>query len=235
MKRNFHLLVIPVLVLAVLACNLPALQQDVQVTPSLQQDATATASSLEPSLVPTDVPATATEEIAPTFEPTSTSAVVTITANGGNINIRRGPGVGYNPIAVFTKGQSTVATARNEDGSWLKITAQDGSGKPGWVNAKTQYSSISGDVTLLPVETVEAPAPAYIRNCTFHVMQIQLADIKIENQTKTPDNKVKFNPGNYEVFDTTVSGSKAVQVINLREGDTIDITHDGVGNTYSCP
>jgi len=232
MKRKDHLFAILILIAAMLACNLPGSQPEEAVSPT----ETRTVVNIESTLPPTEtaVSATSTPEPTATHEPSPTSNVVTITASGGNINIRRGPGVGYNPIAVFANGQSAVAAARNADGSWLNISIPGGSGQ-GWVNAKTQYSSVTGDVTLLPVKSVDAPKPAYIRNCTFHAMLVKPGEIKIKEQTYSPDNKLQFNPGNYEVFDTTVSGNKPVREINLREGDTIDITRDGLGNPYSCP
>jgi len=232
MKRNNHLFAILLLIAAILACNLPGNQG-----PDAPPSATESLINDETTSPPTETSIPVTSTTAPTItpEPSPTSNVVTITASGGNINIRRGPGVGYNPIAIFENGQSAVATARNADGSWLNISLPDGSGKPGWVNTRTQYSSITGDVTLLPVNSVTAPEPAYIRNCTFHDMLVKPGETKIKNQTSSPENKLQFNPGNYEVFDTSVSGNKSIKTVNLREGDTIDITKDGLGNPYSCP
>ena len=230
-RRSNYLYAVLVLVFASLACNLPG----GQVTPPpVTEESVAT---IEPTLPPTATPpqATSTPEQIATVEPSPTSQVVTITASGGNINIRRGPGVGYNPLAVFANGQSSVATARNADGTWLYISIPDVSGQTGWVNAKTQYSTVSGEINVLPVSSVSPPEPAYIRNCTFHEMIIKPGDVKLMNQTNSPDNKLQFNPGTYEVFDTTVSGSKSVKSINLREGDTVDIKKDGLGNAYDCP
>ena len=232
MKRNNHLFAILILVAAMFACNLPG-SQGQEPSPT----STEAVINTKPTLSPTEasVPATSTTLPSLTLEPSPTSNVVMITASGGNINIRRGPGVGYNPIAIFENGQSAVAAARNADGSWLNISLPGGSGQSGWINAKTQYSSITGDVNLLPVNSVTAPEPAYIRNCTFHVMLVQPGETRIKNQTESPNNKLQFNPGNYEVFDTSVDGKKPVKTINLREGDTIDITKDGLENSYSCP
>jgi hypothetical protein len=230
MRKKDHLFAILILIAAMLACNLPARQ--VQATPPPMTEADVI---VEPTLLQAGTPLPPTAESTLTSEPSPTSQVVMITASGGNINIRRGPGVGYNPIAVFENGQSAVATARNADGSWLNISFPGGSGQSGWVNAKTPYSSVTGEINLLPVISVAAPEPAYIRNCTFHVMLIQPGGTKVKAQTDSPDNKLQFNPGNYEVFDTSVDGKKPMKTIKLREGDTIEIIKDGLENSYPCP
>jgi len=167
--------------------------------------------------------------------PPATNIVISITASGGNINIRRGPSIGYNSLAAFKNGQTAIASARSEDDKWLYIPIPDVDGQFGWVSAITQFSAVIGEISLLPVKTVPPFEPAYIRNCTFHEMLIQPVDIKIPDQTASTKNKVQFNPGSYEVFDTVETSNKPIQTFELREGKTIDITKDGLDNLYTCP
>ena len=216
-----------VLMLALSSCNLPT-------------DQATSVSATEPVITqPTSPSATNTPLPLPTETasviPSATSNVISITASGGNINIRRGPGVGYDPISAFKNGQTAAASARSDDSKWLYIPIPGVSGQFGWVSAITQFSSIAGDISLLPVMPVPPFEPAYIRNCTFHEMLIKPVDIKIPDQTFSPKNDVQFNPGDYEVYDTTDTGGKPIQTIQLREGQTFDITKDGLDNLYACP
>jgi hypothetical protein len=155
-------------------------------------------------------------------------------ASTGNINVRRGPGVGYNPVAGLLKGQTAIATARDANGDWLLITLPS-STKTGWVSARTRFSTLTGDPASLPVMSVDAPKPAYFRNCTFHPMLVQPAEVVIPPQSESPDNKVQFNPGEYEIIDASLAGEPTVLEATLFEGQTIDIRTDGIPNTYSCP
>lgn len=232
MKKNRQFVVIVILVGVMLACTLPV--SPGQGTPRPADTETFTITE-EPTLVlfATAISASVTNTEEPTQPPapTATANVVTITASGGNLNIRRGPGAPYNPISVLTEGQTAIAVARNADGSWLNIDIPDGSGQ-GWVNATTQFSVSTGVINLLPVATLDLPVPAYIRNCTFHEMRIKPADIIVPIQTD-PSSRLQLNPGYYDIID--IPTGKMVRSINLREGDWMDITKDGLGSIYACP
>ena len=170
-----------------------------------------------------------------TAVPTSTSGSVTITAAGGNINIRRGPGADYDPIGALLNGQSSIATARNEKGTWVYIPIPGTPDQLGWVNATTKLSRLAGNIDLLPVMTVDPAEPAYVRNCTANPMLLTPGSIQIKSQTYAPENVILVFPGDYEVYDTTVPNSPAIKTILVREGRTIDIDIDGLKKTYSCP
>ncbi len=220
-----------ILIVGLSACNLPG--NPATALPPIEPVI------MESPVVPTAPPATDTLQPIPTEAaspvPAATEIVISITASGGNINVRRGPSVGYNSLAAFKNGQSAISSARSEDAKWLYIPIPDVDGQFGWVSATTQFSSISGDILLLPVMTVPPFEPAYIRNCTFHEMLIKPVDVKIPDQTASSKNKVQFFPGVYEVFDTVETSNKPLQTIELREGKTIDITKDGLDNLYTCP
>jgi hypothetical protein len=169
-----------------------------------------------------------------TAVPSPTSGNVTITAAGGNINIRRGPRADYNLIGAFLNGQASIATGRNENGTWLYIPIPGAPDEFGWVNATTRLSRVTGNINLIPVIVVEPPEPAYVRNCTANPMLLKPGDIRIENRLSSPNNVTLIFPGDYEVYDTTIAGSLSIKVLLVREGKTIDIEKDGLNKTYSC-
>ena len=59
------------------------------------------------------------------------SATATVTA--ANLNVRSGPGLDYDVLAVVSRDSSYPALGRNEDGSWVEI---DVDGTVGWVSAE---------------------------------------------------------------------------------------------------
>ena len=198
----------------------------------------------QPSPTTAPPPATATDLPVPSETPPPQPAdkptgtvppPVTLTAAGGNLNMRRGPGVGDNIMAVLRSGEAGTASARNEAGDWLLLGIAAQPGTSAWVSASSQYSAVLGDPATLPVVLVEAPVPAYIRNCLFHPVKLQPGDVILPNQTSAPDNQRQFNPGIYEGFDQNVEGYPKVFSVELREGKTVDITTDGLDMTYACP
>lgn len=169
-----------------------------------------------------------------TAVPTPTVGSVTIRASGGNINIRRGPGADYDPVGALLDGQSAVATARNEKGTWVYVPIH-GSDQSGWINAITSLSRVTGSIDRLPIRTVEPAQPAYVRNCTSNPMQLTPGGIEINDQSYAPENMVQIFPGDYEVHDTTIPGSLPIRTILAREGKTVDIIEDGLKKRHSCP
>jgi hypothetical protein len=213
-----------VIVAASLACG-----------PAATAAATATVTAPPPA-TPTSARAAATNPPPPTDKPTQAELpAATLVASGGNLNMRRGPGVGYNILAVLRSGDQGTITARSEDGEWFYMEIPGQPGSSAWVSGVSQYSSIQGDPSGAPVLIVEPPVPAYIRNCIFHPVKILPGDMVLPNQTAAPDNKVRFNPGIYEGYDQNVEGYPKIFSIELREGKTADITSDGLNNIYSCP
>jgi hypothetical protein len=226
--------------LIISACNLPTAATPTVLPPlptgtdlPATQPAPATSTlSATGTLLPEPTftqPAAFTVTVSPTASP------VTITASTGNLNVRRGPGVGYNPIGGLLKGEAAVATGRDYRGDWLYVTLPSQPDKSGWVNSQTKFSTVTGDVMGLSVMEVAPPKPAYFRNCTFHSMLVEPGGVVIPPQGESPLNEVQFNPGEYQVKDDSVAGSPTVMEATLLEGYTIDIRTDGIPNTYSCP
>ena len=181
-------------------------------------------------------PTTATPTAAPTEAPTETPVPpITLTAQGGNLHIRRGPGAAYNILAVLRRDEQGRLTGRNEGGTWFQIEIPGQPGAFGWVSGESQFSVIQGDPSAAPLVFFEPPLPAYIRNCVFHPIMLQPGSVLLAPQFAAPDNQKQLNPGIYEGFDQSVEGYPKVFNVELREGKTVDITEDGLGNHYACP
>ena len=134
--------------------------QDIE-TVAISEQPAATATS-----TPTTVPATATE-ISPTA---TTQPRVVISAVKGNIFIRRGPDMAFNPIGVLYKDTSAPVIARDVLSNWVQIVIPN-SDQKGWISIQTQYSKVDGDLKTLPeFTTTEWTTPAYLRNCTHQQM-----------------------------------------------------------------
>jgi hypothetical protein len=103
-------------------------------------------------------------EIVPT--PTPSQPKVTLIAVKGNIFIRRGPDMAFNPIDVLYKDTSAQVIARDVLSKWVQIKIPN-SDKTGWVSIQTKYSQLDGEIKDLPEFTpTDWPVAAYVRNCT---------------------------------------------------------------------
>ena len=199
--------------------------QDIE-TVAISEQPAATATS-----TPTTVPATATE-ISPTA---TTQPRVVISAVKGNIFIRRGPDMAFNPIGVLYKDTSAPVIARDVLSNWVQIVIPN-SDQKGWISIQTQYSKVDGDLKTLPeFTTTEWPIPAYLRNCTHHQMYILPAEVILLSSLDQPDNMVWLYPGTYTVYDLEVSGEPEVTTVEVREGVTVEILDDGAGEHRKCP
>ena len=228
MYRRMLLLII--LLLAAQGCNL-AVVTPPSATETAEPSPTATAQT--EVFPPTDTPAPSEIPTA-TTAPSSTPLLVIITASGGGINIRRGPSVQHDVLAGLQQGNSATAVGRTSDGSWLFIPLPGDPSKYGWISTLSGFSSIQGDASILPEQPYPPVVPAYIRNCTFHTMLVKPGDTQLKDQTYSPDNKQQFNPGEYKIYDQTEPGT-LVETVKLHEGDSVDVTTDGLNNVYACP
>ncbi len=171
-----------------------------------------------------------------TFVVEETQAKVTITAVRGNLYIRRGPGLAYNPIGVLAKGESASVLARDVLSDWVQINIPSRPDQTGWVSIMTGYSSVDGDVTSLPgIQAADWPVPSYLRNCTYHQMIVKPGDIVVPSLLQYPENEVWIYPGTYTVYDLDMDQYPEVTVVQLREGVEIEINLDGNGDKRKCP
>ncbi len=173
-----------------------------------------------------------------TVTPTATqiSSTVMVSAVNGNLYIRRGPDLAFNPIGALMNGQSATATGREPLSKWLQIPIPGQGARTGWVSIQTKFSTVSGDVMSLPeLAPTDWPVLAFIQNCTYDQMEIDPGAIVLPSLTYFPSNRIQIDPGIYSVHDTDVTGSPEVMNIDVREGSAINVTVDGNGGKRKCP
>jgi len=203
------------------------------------------APSLQPAkLLPTQslplntpTPIIQNDPITPTAAIPTNTVGVTVTVVNGNVFIRRGPNLAYNPISVLKKGESAAGLARDVLARWVQIPMPDQPDKTGWVSIQTDHTIVNGNVMDLPeFMTVDWPAASYFRNCTHHQMILRPGDTIIPSLYGAPDNEVWIFPGTYTVYDFDLPDQPEVMsAVDLREGIEIDIRVDGSGETRKCP
>jgi hypothetical protein len=245
---------ISAIILTVVACSLGnvTISYNGAATPTGTASTTATpppTSEGTASATPTEAQATvslaATNTSLPADTPTPNGVVITA-IHHGSIGILRGTSLYYDILGYLKNGQSSTATARNSDGTWLYIPVPDYPSVYGWAYDGSVYSIVTGNVKSLPIRTIDPAVPAYIRNCTFDLMMIQPGNVLLQPQTDTVNNKKQFMPGAYTAFDqgslatptppgTPQPQSIQVQSITLKEGVSVDIDTDALAHTYSCP
>jgi hypothetical protein len=182
------------------------------------------------NLIPSIAPSVDSVMHSPTPSP------VTITAVKGNLFIRRGPDLAYNPIALLLKGQSAIVLAHDVLGNWVEIPISTLPGKTGWVSIQTVFSSVSGNLMNMPeILPTDWPVPSYVRNCTHDQMIVEPGDTMLPSIDNSPDNEVWIYPGVHKVYDTDVDSQPEVLTVDLKEGMTVDVRVDGNGDHRKCP
>ncbi|MHB8777787.1 MAG: SH3 domain-containing protein [Anaerolineales bacterium] len=168
-KKPIFLLSV-VLILALIACNLPTgLSPE---APDLALTVTAQARLLEPGAPPVvqDTPlpvSTSTQEFTPTITLTPTPSVPTVTVSL-NTNCRTGPGTQYDWIGALVIGQSAEVVGKNSTVNYWIIKTPGGSGIC-WLWG--QYATVSGNISGLTEYAIPStptpspiPKPAAVKN-----------------------------------------------------------------------
>jgi uncharacterized protein YraI len=220
------------LVLSIVGCTsspTPTSSAGIQATPTTENSSNVPAGNLSATTFsPTSPPAE-------TIVPSPTVETVVITASKGNLNIRRGPGVAYNPVSVLRNGQSVTAHGRDLLANWIMVDIPGSAGKSGWVRTETDYSRITGNITSLPEVVVDFAVPAYVQNCTYHLMVLQPGDIPVSSVRGFPDNDARVYPGEYFVYDGDLPDGPEVMTFSVKEGMLISIEVDGNSDKHKCP
>ncbi len=77
-----------------------------------------------------------------------------VVAFAGNVNVRYGPGLAYQPpIGVAQAGTTLPVTGKNQDGSWWQVLYNGG---PGWVSSQVAATSTQGDCSGVTVASFPA-------------------------------------------------------------------------------
>jgi uncharacterized protein YraI len=115
-------------------------------TPTGQPAATNTAepthtipATAAATTVPTTVPTEPATAVPATTIPISTTPVQYIQAQT-DVNIRSGPGTGYNIVGYVAGGQTAKVTGVNSASGWWRVVCPDGSTGSCWVTGSSQYT-----------------------------------------------------------------------------------------------
>lgn len=231
LKSVFVILLIAVLTQS---CRLGA-NRRLALPATLEAVSVSTETQSAPSAVPTirvEIPTATATIISSTPTP---EARVTISAVKGNIFIRRGPDMAYNPISVLYKDTSAQVIARDVLSRWAQVIIPD-SDKMGWIYVKSEFAKVEGDFTVVPGFTpTDWPVPGYLLNCTHHDMYVMPGEIIIPASFGDPANEVWLNPGFYTVQDISIDSYPKVQDVEMREGMNVEIHVDGAGEKRKCP
>jgi len=197
------------------------------------------APALEEQVSLLSTPTATIESAVPTktdISPIATSIPsVTINVMKGNLFIRRGPDMAFNPVGVLYKHTSAKVIARDVLSDWVQIQIPN-SDETGWVSVQTEYSQVEGNLQSLPEYTpTEWPVAAYVRNCTHHRMFILPSEVILSSSYEFPDNEVWIYPGTYTAIDIDVPGDPEVASFSIKEGGEFEIRWDGLGEKRKCP
>ncbi len=205
-----------VLVLAILACNLPSGE------PTQSPDVPVVTETLAlpldtpiPTLtsLPTDIPL-------PTVTPTPTIPIARPLDKG--VNCRLGPGTEWITIAGLLVDQTATIQGKNGDASWWYVTTPSDPGKPCWVAASVTVTA--GNLANLPVVN---PPQASVTNVSLKlnpkeislpgcIGPVQPITIKGTIETNGPV-KVKY------YFKTEQGGDKPIEDINFDFADSKNV------------
>lgn len=177
MKRVLLVLVVLVLVIGLAGCNFPLLSDQgnsdsavktaVALSVALTQLAATQAAAVSPvpstAELPSALPAIGlpTATLPPTLTPTLAGVWLTVLEN---TNCRSGPGTMYDWVTLISAGKTVEALARNSVNDYYYVRNPNTSSGFCWLWSK--YSSISGNITTLPVftpqptPTLASPTPA---------------------------------------------------------------------------
>ena len=196
----------------------------------LTQIALPTATLLAPVIEETLVPQTPTST--PRIE--ASPMTVRVTIEGGNLFVRRGPGLEYNSVGVLYDGQTVIATGRDRISRWIRIALPAKPGTEGWITTETKYTLIDGDIPNLPYIQTEPARPAFIRNCTGHELWVYPPGVQLLDESESPYNEEQFSVGIYQIYDAENPENEPIEEVDLSEGETVDIRYDWTGERSKC-
>jgi hypothetical protein len=172
----------------------------------------------------------------PAPSPSATvAAAVQVTALG-NVYVRRGPDLAFNPISIMSKGAVATATGRDVLSNWVRVPLPEDNSEVGWLSIMSEFTQVSGDVAALPeIDPQVWPEPASVRNCTLHELWIHPAGLVLPPVYEFPNNEVRLDPGLYTILDVDVEGYPELLKADLSEGTIIEVLVDGLGEKKKCP
>lgn len=109
-----------------------------------------------PSLIPTSTPVTIVANTPVPPVATATPVIITGTLKA-RVNVRSGPGTGYDSLGLLDSGQTVQIFAKDKTGTWYQIAFSPSSSGTGWVAA--QYVDTGGQAVPTFTPQVSASGP----------------------------------------------------------------------------
>ncbi|MCA9931358.1 MAG: SH3 domain-containing protein [Anaerolineales bacterium] len=103
------------------------------------------------------------QNVTKTAVQTNPTAVV----NTGALNVRSGPGIGYDIVTVVNQGVTVTLLGRNANSTWAKIQVSDG--RQGWVNASLISPSVAISTLAVITDTPDLTAAATVATGALNV------------------------------------------------------------------
>jgi N-acetylmuramoyl-L-alanine amidase len=100
------------------------------------------------------------------FAVTAVQTTPTAVVTTGALNVRSGPGIGYDVVAVINEGQTVSLLGRNNSSTWVKIRST--TNVEGWVNASLIQPSVAIS-TLIVLNTPTLSAAATVSTGALNV------------------------------------------------------------------
>ena len=147
-----------------------------------------TATPLPPTAMQVAVPPTPTEEPTSTpqptpLPPTPTPVVPRLVVNENNVNVRRGPGTGYEAIGKLTAGAEVTVTGWHN--GWWRI---DYAGGVGYIFGELVTAFDAGEVPEIPVADLPGPTlsnPLFEPAPTWAINEERWIDVDLSAQQVT--------------------------------------------------
>lgn len=229
MKRNPQTLAVIVLVLAMLACNLPGNTPSISVD---DQAATIIAQTL--TAQPTTKSVTATASFTPTIAATSTSgSTPTITPTYSTpfltvlqqTNCREGPGQDYQVVYTFLAGKKLEIAGRYEPTNfWLVKTLETRTGTC-WMWG--EYVELSGSywvvptLTPPPTATLAPPQAPTIQNWNFECSGGNMHFTVEWTDRSTTETGYRIFRDGVAVYDLAANSTSFQETIPLQSGESV--------------
>lgn len=214
--NNRYLIASLVLILAILACNLPSN------TPAAQSSDQPVITLTSSPGLPSDTPipsATAlpTDTPLPTLTPTPTIPIAWPSDKG--VNCRFGPGTDWLTIGSLLVGQTATISGKNDDSSWWYVTTPGDPGRPCWVASSVTITA--GNLANIPIIS---PPNASVTNVSVKLdpREFSLPGCMGPLQPITIKGTIETNgPGKVKYyFKTEQGGDMTEEITNFKSAGT---------------
>ena len=89
----------------------------------------------------------------------TTAGAPSMTVMNDFVNVRKGPGVGYDKVGQLNKGETAPVKGKSSDGGWLQVSFPAAAGGVGWVKLKDESDTlVQANDAANNVPVVAAPA-----------------------------------------------------------------------------